>query len=99
MTAVPEYGTSHIIKYADDLTVVGLIADNDKDNCRRELSQLAQCCNDNGDERVCCRFQEKPPQHSPLTSYAAVGEASCTKFLEMHISEDLSWTINTISLS
>ncbi|KAI3356663.1 hypothetical protein L3Q82_003304 [Scortum barcoo] len=45
-------------------------------------------------------FRRTRPQHAPLTiNGATVERLSSTKFLGVHITEDLSWTINTTSLA
>jgi len=66
--------------------VVGLISNNDETHYRREVNQLATCCID---------------QHPhPLTiGGAAVEQVSNTKFLGVNITEDLSWSNNTTSIT
>lgn len=39
--------TNHIIKYADDTTIVGLIRDNDERNYREEVKLFIEWCSDN----------------------------------------------------
>ncbi len=38
------FSTNHIIKFADDTTVVGLITNNDESAYRREVAQLTEWC-------------------------------------------------------
>ncbi|KAI2667011.1 hypothetical protein H4Q32_029349 [Labeo rohita] len=68
-----KFSSNHIIKFADDTTVVDLISNNDETPYREEVAQLVECL--------------------------AVERVSSTKFLGVHITEDLTWTTNTMSLS
>ena len=44
MTERPDPATNHIVKFADDTTVVGLITDNDESAYRMEVEQLTVWC-------------------------------------------------------
>ena len=57
----------------------------------------AECQQDKGD---CCQLPERSSP-TPATDIdgAAVERVSSTKFLGVHISDDLSWTTNTASLA
>ena len=87
--------------------VVGLIRNNDESNYRDEVSQLAKWCRDNNlslnvmkTKEIVVDFRRAPTQHLPLTiNGAAVERVSSTKFLGVHLSEDLSWSSNTASLA
>jgi hypothetical protein len=46
-TAWPSTAPTHIIKFADDTTVVGLVIDNDETAYREEVRDLAVWCQDN----------------------------------------------------
>lgn len=102
----PMYSTNHFVKFADDTTVVGLISNNDKTNYRNEVCQLARWCSDNSlslnvekTMEIVVDFRRVRTQHPPLTiNSAAVERVSSTKFLGVHITKDISWTINTASL-
>uniref|UniRef100_A0A3Q3GD57 Reverse transcriptase domain-containing protein n=1 Tax=Labrus bergylta TaxID=56723 RepID=A0A3Q3GD57_9LABR len=103
----PSFSSNHIVKFADDTTVVGLISNNDETHYRMEVSQLATWCRDNNlflnvdkTKEVVVDFRRVPTPKPPLTiDGAAVERVSSTKFLGVHISEDLSWTTNTTSLA
>ncbi len=42
-----KFSSNHIIKFADDTTVVGLISNNDETHYREEVAQLAEWCGTN----------------------------------------------------
>ncbi|KAF0036595.1 hypothetical protein F2P81_011907 [Scophthalmus maximus] len=96
-----------IVKFVDDTTVVGLISKNDETHYRKEVSQLATWCRNNNlllnidkTKEVVIDFRRGHTPKPPLTiNGAAVERASSTKFLGVHISEDLSWTMHTASLA
>ncbi len=93
--------------FADDTTVVGLISNRDETNYRSEVSRLAGWCSDNNlslnvekTKEIVVDFRRVHTQHAPLTiNGATVERVSSTKFLGVHITEDLSWTNNTAALA
>ncbi len=93
--------------FADDTTVVGLISNRDETNYRREVSRLAGWCSDNNlslnvekTKEIVVDFRRVHSLHAPLTiNGATVERVSSTKFLGVHITEDLSWTNNTAALA
>ncbi|KAL0195034.1 hypothetical protein M9458_008606, partial [Cirrhinus mrigala] len=99
--------SNHIIKFADDTTVVGLISNNDKTPYRGEVAQLVEWCGANNlslnvskTKEVVMDLRRNSVDHPPLTiDSSAVERVSSTKFLGVHITEDLTWTTNTMSLS
>ncbi|KAK2886828.1 hypothetical protein Q8A73_020774 [Channa argus] len=99
--------TPTLIKFVDDTTVVGLISNNDETNYRSELRRLAGCCSDINLSRnvektkeIVVDYRRALTQHTPLTINGAnVERVSSTKFLGVHITEDLSWTDNTAALA
>ncbi len=100
--------SNHIIKFADDTTVVGLISNNDETHYREEVAQLAEWCGANNlslnvekTKEVVLDFRRRnSTDHPPLTiDSSSVERVSSTKFLGVHITEDLTWTTNTMSLS
>ncbi|KAL0202443.1 hypothetical protein M9458_000461, partial [Cirrhinus mrigala] len=99
--------SNYIIKFADDTTVVGLISNNDETNYREEMAQLAEWCGTNNlslnvskTKEVVMDFRRNSVDHPPLTTNSsAVERVSSTRFLGVHITEDLTWTTNTMSLS
>ncbi|KAK3542704.1 hypothetical protein QTP86_034787 [Hemibagrus guttatus] len=103
----PVYGSNSIIKFADDTTVIGLISDNDETSYRAEVQHLVAWCADNNlllntsktKELIIDFRREKGRMYDPIhINGMAVERVSSFKFLETHISEDLSWTTNTSSL-
>ncbi len=103
----PSHNSNLFIKFADDTTVVGLISNRDETNYRSEVSRLAGWCRDNNlflnvekMKEIVVDFRRVHTQHAPLTiNGATVERASSTKFLGVHITEDLSWTNNTAALA
>ncbi len=103
-----KFSSNHIIKFADDTTVVGLISNNDETHYREEVAQLAEWCGANNQslnvektKEVVMDFRRRnSTDHPPLTiDSSTVERISSTKFLGVHITEDLTWTTNTMSLS
>ncbi len=103
-----KFSSNHIIKFADDTTVVGLISNNDETHYREEVAQLAEWCGANNlslnvekTKEVVLDFRRtNSTDHPPLTiDSSTVERVSSTKFLGVHITEDLTWTTNTMSLS
>ncbi|KAI3362829.1 hypothetical protein L3Q82_001663 [Scortum barcoo] len=102
------YGSNSITKFADDITVIGLISDNDESHYRAEVEHLATWCADNNlllntsktkelivDFRKVKRETHDDPIH---INGMAVECVSSFRFLGIHISENLSLTANTSSL-
>ncbi|KAI3374360.1 hypothetical protein L3Q82_005961 [Scortum barcoo] len=103
----PTHSSIHLVKFADDTTLVGLITKGDETHYRKEVQLLTRWCKDNNlllnvskTKEIVVSFQRGHTQHHPLTiDSAAVERVSSTKFLGVHISDDLSWTTNTASLA
>ncbi|XP_068173655.1 vomeronasal type-2 receptor 1-like [Antennarius striatus] len=84
------------IKFADDTTIVGLINNN---NETAYIWCLAMWCKDNNlhlnvekSKEIVVDFRRTCTQHTPLNiDGAAVERVSSTKFLGVHISEDLDY--------
>uniref|UniRef100_A0A8C2HFC2 Reverse transcriptase domain-containing protein n=1 Tax=Cyprinus carpio TaxID=7962 RepID=A0A8C2HFC2_CYPCA len=87
----PSHSSNLFIKFADDTTVVGLISNRDETNYRSEVSRLAGWCSDNNLSLNVEKTKE--------INGATVERVSSTKFLGVHITEDLSWTDNTAALA
>ncbi|KAL0148403.1 hypothetical protein M9458_056303 [Cirrhinus mrigala] len=102
-----KFSSNHIIKFADDTTVVGLISNNDETHYREEVAQLAKWCGSNNlslnvskTKEVVMDFRRNSVDHPPLTiDSLAVERVSSTKFLGVHITENLTWTTNVTSLN
>ncbi len=96
--------SNHIIKFADDTTVVGLIRNNDETHYREEVAQLAEwnnlSLNVGKTKEVVMDFRRNSVDHPPLTiDGSTVERVGSTKFLGVHITEDLTWTTNVTSLN
>ncbi|KAK2899349.1 hypothetical protein Q8A73_012478 [Channa argus] len=103
----PVNGSNTIIKFADETTVIGLIRNNDETAYREEIQHPATWCNDSNlllntsktKELIVDFRKESRNTHDTIhINGTAVERVSSYKFLGIHISEDLSWTINTSSL-
>ncbi|KAL0148027.1 hypothetical protein M9458_056642 [Cirrhinus mrigala] len=103
----PSHSSNLFVKFADDTTVVGLISKRDETDYRSEVSRLAAWYRDNNlslnvekTKEIIVDFRRAHTQHAPLTiNGASVERVSSTKFLGVHITEDLSWTNNTTALA
>ncbi len=102
-----KFSSNHIIKFADDTSVVGLTSNNDETHYREELAQQAEWCgannlslNESKTKEVVMDFRRNSGDHPPLTTDSSTVErVSSSKFLGVHIKEYLTWTTNTTSLS
>lgn len=100
------YSTNHIIKYADDTTVVGLISDNNELAYREEVKHLVRWCDTNNlilnvdkTREIVVDFRKKQSSHSPLLiKNAIVEQVSSIKFLGVQITDTLTWSLNTSAL-
>ncbi|XP_040908606.1 NACHT, LRR and PYD domains-containing protein 12-like, partial [Toxotes jaculatrix] len=103
---VPRSATNHIVKFADDTTVVGLIRDDNDLAYREEVEQLVRWCEGNNlilnvdkTKEIIVDFRKFQPSHAPLLiNNSAVEVVSSTKFLGVHITDDLTWSVNSASL-
>ncbi len=69
-----KFSSNHIIKFADDTSVVGLISNNDEMHYREEVAQLAEWCGANNlslnmgkKKEVVMDFRRNSVDHPPLT--------------------------------
>ena len=96
-----------MVKFTDDTTLVGFITKDDETHYRKEVNLLTTWCKDNNlllnvskTKEIVADFRRGHTQHPPLTiNGAAVERVSSTKFLGVHISEDLFWTTSIASLA
>ncbi|KAL0151258.1 hypothetical protein M9458_053449 [Cirrhinus mrigala] len=101
------HNTNHIIKFVDDTTVLGLISGNDESAYREEVKRLSDWCRDNNlsldvdkTKEIIVDFRRTHPARLPLSiNGSAVEIVRTTKFLGVHITEELTWTDNTTSLT
>ena len=101
------HSSNHIIKFADDTTVVGLISGGNEAPYREEVAQLSNWCTDNNlslnvdkTKELVIDFRRTLHKHNPLCiNNLPVQIVQSTKFLGIHITDDLSWTLNTTHIT
>ncbi|XP_058241457.1 uncharacterized protein LOC131358028 isoform X2 [Hemibagrus wyckioides] len=101
------HSSNHIIKFADDTTVVGLISKNDESAYREEVQHLTAWCKVNNlslnvdkTKEMVVDFRRAKSEHSPLNIDGSIVEiVKSTKFLGVHLAEDLTWSLNTSSIT
>ncbi len=105
----PIYSSNSMVKFADDTTVVGLISGNDETHYNKEVQHLVMWCSDNDlvlnttktkeiivDYRR-TRKMTPPPPPPPLHIHGEeVENVNNIKFLGLYITNDLTWTINSL---
>lgn len=103
---ISTHPSNTIIKFADDTTIVGLISNRDETAYRDEVCKLTRWCTENNltlnikkTKELIIDFRQHSEDLSPLTIRGEVVErVSSFKFLGVHISENLTWTVNTNAL-
>ncbi len=94
--------SSNVI-FADDITVIGLITDNDETAYRAEVSTLTKWCQENHlslnidkTKGLVVDFRRQSREHTPITiDKTPVERVNSFKFLGVHITEDLTWSTHT----
>jgi len=102
----PIYLTNHIIKYADDTTVVGCIYEGDETAYRAEVKELSRWCSDNNltlnilkTKELILDFRKHRQDYTPLLINGEQVEIVSTfRFLGTYLSADYSWTYNIRAL-
>ena len=97
------HDSNTIIKFADNMMVVGLITDDDETNIREEVRDLAVWCQDNNlslkvikTKEMIVDYRKRRTEHAPiLIDGAAVEQVESFKFLGVHITNKLSWSKHT----
>ncbi|KAK3567086.1 hypothetical protein QTP86_009779 [Hemibagrus guttatus] len=92
------HSSDHIIKFANDTTVVGLISKNDESAYREEVQWLTAWCKDNNlflniekTKETVVDFRRAQSAHSPLNIDGSnVKIVKSTKFLGVHLAENLT---------
>ncbi|XP_062930019.1 PKc_LIMK_like_unk domain-containing protein isoform X1 [Mobula hypostoma] len=101
------HSSNHTIKFADDMTMVGLISKNDESVYREEVQRLTDWCrannlslNVNKTKEMVVDFRRTRSNHSPLNiDDDSVEIVRSTKFLGVHLAENLTWSLNTSSIA
>ena len=97
------HDSNTIIKFADHITVVGLITDYGETAYRENVRDLAVWCQDNNLSLNVIKAKEmivdnrkRRTEHAPiLIDGAVVEQVESFKFLGVHITNKLSWSKNT----
>ncbi|KAI5089719.1 gastrula zinc finger protein XlCGF28.1-like [Silurus meridionalis] len=103
----PRHRSNHVIKFADDSTVVGLISKNDESAYREEVQRLTAWCGANNlslnvdkTKEMVVDFRRARSDHSPLIIDGySVEIVKSTKFLGVHLADNLTWSLNTSSIT
>ncbi|KAK3556668.1 hypothetical protein QTP70_012253, partial [Hemibagrus guttatus] len=99
------HSSNHIDKFTDDTTVVGLISKNHESAYREEVQRLtawykAGIKNVEKTKEIVVDFRRAQSDHSPLNiNESNVEIVKRTKFLGVHLAEDLTWSLNTSSIT
>uniref|UniRef100_A0A0S7EV37 RTBS n=1 Tax=Poeciliopsis prolifica TaxID=188132 RepID=A0A0S7EV37_9TELE len=88
----PVHGSNAIIKFADDITVIGLVRDNDEAAYREEVDRLAEWCDKNylqlnteKTKELIVDFRRNADLHPPIhIKGIAVECVNSFKFLGVH---------------
>ncbi|KAI5619892.1 hypothetical protein C0J50_20542 [Silurus asotus] len=98
------HSSNHINKFADDTTVVGLISKNEESAYREEVQRLTAWCGANNltlnvdkTKEMVVDFRRTQSDHSPLIIDGSSVES--TKFLGVHLVDNLTWSLNTSSIT
>lgn len=94
------HSSNNFIKFPDDTTVVGLIIKGEETNCISEMSRLAMWHTQNDlslnvedTKKIAVHFWRLQTEHAHLTiNGAAMERLTSSKFLGVHITENLSWS-------
>uniref|UniRef100_A0AAQ4Q545 Reverse transcriptase domain-containing protein n=1 Tax=Gasterosteus aculeatus aculeatus TaxID=481459 RepID=A0AAQ4Q545_GASAC len=95
-----------VLKFADDAAVIGRIPGGNEAAYRREVASLVSWCEDNNltlntdktKELIVDMRNERRPRQPLFIKKLEVKRVSSFKYLGVHFSEDLTWTLNTTQL-
>ena len=96
---VATHTSNHVVKFADDTAVVGLISDGDESSYREEVATLEQWCIDNHlslnvkkTKEIVVDYRKKKEVLQPVTINGTVVErVDSFKYLGVNIEKDLTW--------
>ncbi|KAK3513442.1 hypothetical protein QTP70_014274 [Hemibagrus guttatus] len=98
------HSSNHIIKFADDTPVVGLISKNDESAYREEVQRLTAWCKANNlslnvekTKEMVVDLRRAQSDHSPLNVDGS--DVEIVKSTKFHLAEDLTWSLNTSSIT
>ncbi len=101
VVCVSSHSSTSIVKFADDIVVLGLISNNDETAYLDEVERLTSWCQDNclslnvsktKELIVDFRKRQQRPNTPLMISGTPVEKVSSFKYLGLNISEDLTWT-------
>ncbi|KAF7710341.1 hypothetical protein HF521_009213 [Silurus meridionalis] len=100
------HSSNHIIKFADDTTMVGLISKNDESAYREEVQRLTVCCGANNlslnvdkTKEMVVDFRRAQNDRSPMIiDGSSVKIIKSTKFLGVHLA-NFTWSLKTSSIT
>ena len=99
-----KHSSNIILKFADDTTILGLITNGDETSYRDEVNALTAWCADNNlslnvsktKEMIVDYRKSQREGHVPIhINGEKVETVKSYKFLGIHISEDLSWSLHS----
>ncbi|KAK3557634.1 hypothetical protein QTP70_032303 [Hemibagrus guttatus] len=101
------HNSIHIIMFTNDTAVVGLIRKNNESAYREEVQRLTAWCKANNlslnvekMKEMVVDFRRTQSDHSPLNiNRSNVEIIKSTKFLGVRLAEDLTWSLNTSSIT
>eukprot|EP00064_Thunnus_orientalis_P012630 superscaffoldBa00001960_g12665 len=102
-----EFNNNYVIKFADDTAVVGVISNGDESAYGGQVEQLTAWCktrslavNTDKTEEMIIDFRKgNPNHHPPLTiSGSVVERVNSTKFLGLHLTDDMTSSHNTTAV-
>lgn len=96
-----------VVKFADDITVIGLISGGEEDAYRREVAGLVEWCQENNlslhtkkTKEMIIDTRRRGGIYQPLfIKEAEVERVTSFKFLGINITEELTWTLNITDLA